>query len=232
MTPQDASATFSPSVRALSRHAGLRLRNGERLLFIGDSITECMRETVEPPLGGGYVQLVHCLLSACHPQLEVEYLNRGVPGNTILDLERRWDHDVIAEAPDWLFVMIGVNDLLFRHLPDRLERAVSNQQYRDAYMRLAERTRAELDCRVVLLEPTPPEEALGATSRQMMQELVDIVGDVARAFDFDVVHTFDSFCEVMDRAPTKGWLIDVPHPNLRGQTVLAVSVFEYLVGAA
>ncbi len=206
----------------------LRIRSGEKLLFIGDSITECGRESVEPPLGGGFVQFVHCLLAARHPDVPVEIVNRGVAGDTIRDLERRWERDVIAERPDWLFVMIGVNDLLYRHLEQPRHRAVGDEEYAATYRRLLARTREALSCRTALLEPTPLEEDLAAPSHAPMRNLCAIVREVAREHDAEVVPIFERFLATVGKAPARGWMIDVPHPNLKGQAILALAVLEHL----
>ena len=206
----------------------MKLRSGEKVLFIGDSITECMRETVEPPLGAGYVQFAHCLLAARHPTLEVEFVNRGVAGETILDMDQRWDRDAIEQRPDWLFTMIGVNDVLYRLVGDQTERAVDDDAYRAAYVRILEKTQAALDCRIVLLEPSPLEEHLPAPSHAVMRKLVQVVRDVGAQFGVDVVDIYERFYRTVEASPQKGWLIDVPHPNLKGQMILTLAVLDYL----
>ena len=35
----------------------------------------------------------------------------GVSGNTVRILAARWDTDVVALEPEWLAVMIGINDV-------------------------------------------------------------------------------------------------------------------------
>lgn len=203
-----------------------RVRSGERLLFIGDSITECLRETVAPPLGGGYVQFTYCFLTARHPEVRVEFVNRGIDGETILDLEHRWERDVIDERPDWLFVMIGVNDLMYRKVDPA--RAVEDGPYEGAYRRLLERTRAALSCRIVLMDPTPLEEFLPAESQRHVRRLADIVGRLAGEYGCEHVRTYDALYDAIARDPERGWYIDVPHPRLPGHAVIALAVLEHL----
>lgn len=207
----------------------MRLASGDTVVFMGDSITECTRQTVEPPLGGGFVQFVHGLLAARHPALELDFVNSGVAGDTILDLERRWDGDVLAHAPDWLFVMVGVNDVLYRHVGDQPGRAVSDADHVAAYERLLGRTRAALpDCRIVLLEPTPLEEQLDAASHEPMRALAAEVRALGARHGLDVIDVLERFLATVASSPHKGWMIDVPHPNLRGQFILTLAVLDYL----
>ena len=85
---------------------------GEKVVFIGDSITDCGRRTEQDgPYGKGYVSLVRALLHARYPAHGLTIVNRGIGGNTIRDLAARWQEDVLNEAPDWLSVKIGINDV-------------------------------------------------------------------------------------------------------------------------
>src|SRR5689334_4417609 len=56
--------------------SSMPFKSGDRILFQGDSITDCgCRDTSnENPLGTGYVSIVRGLLSARHPDLAVTIL--------------------------------------------------------------------------------------------------------------------------------------------------------------
>ena len=91
------------------------IKNGERIVFTGDSITDFDRkrpvgEGLWEGVGTGYVRLVHTLVNALSPREVIRISNTGVGGNNILDLEARWQQDVLDLNPDWVSVMIGVND--------------------------------------------------------------------------------------------------------------------------
>jgi lysophospholipase L1-like esterase len=86
---------------------------GARILFIGDSITDMNRGRSADPnhiLGHGYVFLIAARQGAAFPELQLDFVNRGISGNTVLDLEKRWKKDMIDLKPDMLSVLIGVND--------------------------------------------------------------------------------------------------------------------------
>lgn len=88
---------------------------GRKLLFIGDSITDAFRLSHPdgPPrwLEAGYVAVVDAALANLRPGAAPEVVNRGVSGNRVSDLRERWREDVVAEKPNWLSVMIGINDV-------------------------------------------------------------------------------------------------------------------------
>lgn len=206
----------------------LRLETGEKVLFIGDSITHCDRETTLPPLGWGFVRLVDTFLAARHPAVPVEIVNRGVGGDTILDLERRWERDAIAEDPDWLFVMIGVNDLLFRYSDRYAHKAVGDAAYEAAWHRLLQRTRAAARSRTVIIEPAPPDPDARSERNTLMRPLLEIIGRTARAHGVEVCPVYDRFLDGLAHARTPDWLIDVPHPALKGHALIALAVLEHL----
>ncbi|MCH8295114.1 GDSL family lipase, partial [Candidatus Poribacteria bacterium] len=82
----------------------LLFQSSDKVLFIGDSITDCGRRGEHAPLGSGYVRKVTELLTAKYPARQIEYVNKGIGGDIVEGLEKRWDADVIAERPNWLSV--------------------------------------------------------------------------------------------------------------------------------
>ena len=69
-------------------------------LFQGDSITDGGRDqTPYGSLGYGYVFLAANEFLGEFAEMNVTFLNRGVPGNTIADLEDRWTRDCIDLKP-------------------------------------------------------------------------------------------------------------------------------------
>ena len=88
-------------------------------MFQGDSITDGNRGRSADPnhiLGHGYVFIIAAKYGAAFPEAKLDFMNRGVSGNTVLDLEKRWQKDALDLKPDLLSILIGVND-------DRQERA-------------------------------------------------------------------------------------------------------------
>ncbi|MEU2202126.1 SGNH/GDSL hydrolase family protein [Isoptericola sp. NPDC019482] len=115
----------------------------ERLVFVGDSITDAGRDRGdETSLGDGYVSLV----AADLPDAVV--LNLGIGGHRAVDLEERWERDVAPAAPDVLTVYVGVNDTWRRFDSDD---ATSAEAFEATYRRLLDRVPGSP--RLVLVEP-------------------------------------------------------------------------------
>lgn len=76
-----------------------------RIVFFGDSLT-----------WGGYGGSYFDALTGYLPG--VERINAGVGGDTVINLLRRLDEDVIVQRPDAAFVMVGGNDAISYSQPD------------------------------------------------------------------------------------------------------------------
>ena len=87
------------------------IQDGERMLFIGDSITDCGRRDRAVPLGDGYVSIFTELATARYPERNIDWVNMGIGGNRTTHLKERWQTDVIDQRPDRLSIKIGINDL-------------------------------------------------------------------------------------------------------------------------
>jgi peptidoglycan/LPS O-acetylase OafA/YrhL/lysophospholipase L1-like esterase len=82
----------------------LALEAGDRLVFLGDSLTEQGGES------GGFVSLIETTLSRYHASLGIKVFNAGIGGNKVLDLQNRLDA-VLALKPNVACVLIGINDV-------------------------------------------------------------------------------------------------------------------------
>lgn len=89
----------------------LKIKNGQTLLFAGDGITDSWRRDKARSLGSGYVKFFNDLLMLHEPAKKITIINKGVACDTIDDLKNRWSDDVLTNKPDWLSIMIGINDL-------------------------------------------------------------------------------------------------------------------------
>jgi lysophospholipase L1-like esterase len=81
------------------------LKKGERIVFLGDSITA----------GGvgekGYVTLIGQALNKKHKGLGITIIGAGVSGSKVPDLQKRLDRDVLKKKPTIVVIYIGINDV-------------------------------------------------------------------------------------------------------------------------
>ena len=128
-----------------------------RILFQGDSITDSGRRTSggcgyeTDAVGPGYPGLLKSRILRDHPDRDdIEFVNRAISGNRIVDLYARWKADAINLAPDILSILIGVNDSWHEDNGNGVEPERAERIYRERLAWTKEKLPA---VRLVLLEP-------------------------------------------------------------------------------
>lgn len=121
-----------------------------RILFQGDSVTDCSRDRSDFfGLGDGYVKYTVNALKAMFPDDEIEYINRGVSGDRTCDVLARADEDIIALKPDIVTMLIGVNDTWRRYDMNLL---TTEEQFVSNYEAVIAKIK-ETGAKFVMLEP-------------------------------------------------------------------------------
>lgn len=206
-----------------------------KLLMIGDSITDCGRarpvgEAINDGLGNGYVSLVNALLSATYPAYKIRVMNMGTGGNTVLDLESRWENDVIALQPNWLSVMIGINDVWRQFdTPLQPELCVPLNVYTSILERLISQTRP-LVKGLVLMSPYFIEPNQAEPMRAMMDTYGTAMREIALRHQTIFVDTQAALDGLMNSMHPMTLAWDRVHPNQIGHAALArtfLNAIEY-----
>ncbi|MFM2090866.1 MAG: hypothetical protein RLZZ127_1355 [Planctomycetota bacterium] len=200
------------------------IQDGQRLLCIGDSVTDCGRarpvgEAPHDRLGGGWVNQVHCLLQATHPERRIRVQNTGCSGNTVLNLADRWQTDVLDLKPDWLAVMIGINDVWRQFDRPHHGDGVAPELYERTLESLVTRTPGLSG--LVLMTPFFIEPLKADPMRARMDEYGSIVKAVAArhgARCVDVQAAFDRFL-ARNHSSVIAW--DRVHPTPGGHMIIA-----------
>ncbi|MDD2486233.1 MAG: SGNH/GDSL hydrolase family protein [bacterium] len=210
---------------------GLKIKDGQKFLFTGDSITDCGRRGENYPLGNGYVKTFADKVTARFPELKVEHINKGIGGNTIKDLQNRWHDDAVALQPDWLSILVGINDL-YRVLQGGPE-AVSPEQYRKIYDVLLSAIVPSLTGGVILMEPfyiSCDDTGIGMRSRvlEMLPEYIDVVHEMHRKYDTLLIRTHEIFQRQLSFRHPDIFCPEPVHPNQAGHTVIAEALFDAL----
>lgn len=195
------------------------LSAGSRVVLIGDSITDAGRlADGELGLGHGYAARV---AGRCGRR-GVEVLNRGVSGHRVVDLQARWDDDVLALAPDLVSIMVGVNDTWRRY--DAGD-ATGAEAFEVGYRDLLDRTRAGVPhAAIVLVEPflVPVREEQWGW-REDLDPKIQVVRRLAAAYGVPLVATDGPFAQAVATSGLgpQAWAYDGVHPTAAGHDLLA-----------
>ncbi|WP_232293330.1 SGNH/GDSL hydrolase family protein [Stigmatella aurantiaca] len=194
--------------------------------MIGDSITDAerARPVGEGPfgaLGKGYVAQVDALLNAAHPEHAIRVVNMGITRNTAADLAARWTSDVLELKPDWVSVMIGINDVWIRHMrPREPELHVELEDYEQTLDALVARTQPGVQG-MVLMTPFYIEPNRQDRVRAHMDRFGGAVKRVATRHGTRFVDVQAAFDRVLEHLYPAAMAWDRVHPDHVGHMVIA-----------
>ena len=209
-----------------------KLKSGETILFIGDSITDCGRRDQFAPLGCGYVKMFTDLLAIREPAKRVTVVNKGIGGNVVTQLQERWTDDVMRHRPDWLSVKIGINDL-HRTLAGSPE-AVPPELYERTYDEILSRTRTKLPrCRMLLIDPFYISRDASPHSKRsdvlkLLPKYIGTVHRMAKKYGTRLVKTHEMFQKLLKVHEPDFFCPEPVHPNPTGHLAIAEAVYDAL----
>ncbi|MGN7453935.1 SGNH/GDSL hydrolase family protein [Paenibacillus pasadenensis] len=190
------------------------------VLFQGDSITDAGRDRGDAAsLGAGYALLAAGRFGSLHAEKGVRFLNRGIGGDRVADLQERWERDCLELRPDWLSIYIGINDTWRRYDSGSPTTA---QAYKDGYRRLIERALEASSPRLVLVEPfvLPVNEGQKAW-REDLDPKIQAVRELAGEYKTLYVPLDGLFAQAAARTGPAYWAPDGVHPSAAGAALIA-----------
>ena len=201
------------------------------VLFQGDSITDAGRikePGKEANKGYGYANMVAGELGANEPY-KYRFFNRGISGNRGVDLFARMRKDMINLRPDYMSILIGVNDVWHEY---RYQDGVCAEKYELVYGLMIEELKRELpDLKIMILEPfVLPGSATENTEEhpnrwEYFSTQVPLraaaAKRVAEKYNLPFVPLQEMFDKANADAPAPGyWLRDGVHPTQAGHTLI------------
>ncbi len=209
-----------------------KLKTGQTMLFVGDSITDCGRSGADAPLGNGYVRLFSEFMMIREPQKKIEIINKGIGGNNIADLQKRWTDDVLRHKPDWLSVKIGINDLhqAFGNAPD----PITPEKFEVVYDEILSRTRKALPkCKILLIDPfyVSQDNCPNSFRSQVLAQLpkyIKVVARMSRKYDTARIQTQEMFLKLLKYNEADKFSPESVHLHRLGHLALAEAVYNVL----
>lgn len=198
----------------------------DKILFIGDSISDYERtrpvgEGLFNAWGRSYVAGVGSLLGCMYPEMHLRIVNMGISGNQCRDLEARWQTDVFDQNPDWVSVLIGINDV-WRQFdsPEIKEQHVSPEDFRTCYERLIKSTLPRVKG-MILMTPYFMEPNRDDPMRRRMDEYGAITKELAEKYHLTLVDLQAGWDKLFQHMHPMNIAWDRVHPNQIGCMYIA-----------
>ena len=199
------------------------------ILFQGDSITDCGRVSTLGGLGNGYALLTAAQLGFENPK-EYTFYNRGISGNRVVDLYARMKADIINLKPDYMSILIGVNDV-WHEFPKYGCNGVTADKFEKIYSMLIEEIKEALpEVKIMILEPFCLEASATENTEEEpnrwnvfyseVKKRAEKAKKVAEKYHLVFIPLQDKFNEAAKNAPNDYWLLDGVHPTAMGHELM------------
>ncbi len=200
----------------------------KRILFQGDSITDCGRAYDSfYSIGDGYANLVKAMLGFDHPG-EYEFINRGINGSRIVDVYARIKSDFINLKPDYASILVGVNDAWHEIC---FNNGIDTEKFEKLYTMLIDEVQAACpDTKMMIIAPYVLEGAATCNTDEMpdrwdrfqtdVAEKAAAAKRIAEKYGFPLIELQPAFDEACKKAPPEYWTADGVHPTPCGHEII------------
>ncbi len=215
-----------------------------RILFIGDSVTDGgwgrsggsslpsekrSKNDLNHIYGSGYMYLCATYYQGKFPERNYEFYNRGISGNTLEDMEKRWDKDVLNINPDIISILIGINDIdkfINKNDSSEFDYASWEIRYRALLNSCLSRNN---DIKIILCSPfvCNSGKLLKENKFEEYNKMVEKCSSIVRNIANDYKAIFIPFNELFNNLnkesikPNNYWIWDGIHPSPAGHYKMA-----------
>lgn len=201
-------------------------KKGQTVLFQGDSITDCGRNRNNlTDLALGYPQKIATIYQTLFKDSNITFINKGISGNRSSDLLLRYTEDFKVLKPDFISILIGINDVWRRY--DQND-PTSIEDFKSNYTQLLTQIKTDLPhTQIMLIEPfvlhsLPDRRAWHEDLDPKIQVVRELANEFADYY-LPLDGLFASLCAT-SYSPSD-IALDGVHPTDTGHSIIA---YEYL----
>lgn len=225
------TAIMAASVYTLSGGGPIPcLQSNERIVFLGDSITQM----------GTYIGDLQLFYALRRPGCCPEFINGGILGECVSDGIARLDYDIMSKQPDRIFVMFGMNDVgrdNYRNQPpgdsDLAKRAECLERYQKQLALLADQIKASGKM-PVLMTSTPYDQYTPLKSENLpgcndpgLKQCAQAVKNIAREKQLACIDLHQPMTELLIKSAGKPLCgLDRIHPGPPGHLLIAALILQ------
>jgi lysophospholipase L1-like esterase len=223
-----ACFAFGLSVALARADATFAIKDGDRVVFYGDSITDQRL----------YTTFVETYIVTRFPSQSVTFVHSGWGGDRVTGggggpIDRRLKRDVFAYHPSVVTVMLGMNDAGYQPFNQKIF-----DTYAGGYRHLVDSLKTNIPgVRLTLIQPSPFDDVTrkpafeGGYNRVLIRysafvkELADKEGATVADLNTSVVAALEKAMEI-NAAGAKELIADRVHPGPAGQLLMAEALLK------
>jgi lysophospholipase L1-like esterase len=204
------------------------LRDGDRVVFYGDSITDQRL----------YTTFTETYVLTRFPKMDVSFVHSGWGGDRVTgggggNIDTRLKRDVLAYKPTVMTIMLGMNDASYRAFDEKIF-----QTYTNGYQHIIDVVKKEIpNIRFTLIQPSPFDDVTRATTfeggyNNVLLRYGDFVKDLAAREHATVADMNKPFVAAIEKANAKDHDLaikinpDRVHPSSAGHLLMAEQLLK------
>lgn len=207
----------------------IRVKDGFRILFLGDSITDIkFNRRFSYKIHGSKVYALQVAKELNKKYKNLEFFYKGVASDRTYHVYDRLTKDCISLNPDIIIILIGVNDAWENYVPEQYPPLLRTMQphMKEIYRRL----NCELDgVQLLVLLPfmidSMPEKK---PFHKVLDEYREILADMAAENNAQIVDLQQMFNLAQTKVSPSKLAVDGIHPTNLGHKLIAEEVLKNL----
>lgn len=209
----------SMSWQSVQSQDNFKLKDGETIVFLGDSITQAASHPE------GYISLIELFCGV--NGYDIKAINAGISGHKSNDMLARLDKDVLSHNPNWVSISCGVNDVWHQFKSEPT--GVSLPDYKKNMTEIVERCQ-KAGAKIILLTATPIYEDLNSEQNKILRGYNSFLRDLAKEKNLLLCDLFTSFEKLYEKKLNDKNLLttDGVHMLPRGNRLMAREILNTL----
>lgn len=207
----------------------IEVKNGYRILFIGDSITDIkFNRKFDYRIHGRKVYALQSAKKLRKNYRNLKFFFRGIASNRTYHLYDRFTKDCIELKPDIIVMLIGVNDAWENYVPEQYPPLLRPMEphIKEIYRRLrTELPNVQLLVLLPFLIDTVPDKK---PFHKVLDEYRSRLRDIALENGADVIDLQEIFNKKQKEIPPEKLAVDGIHPTNIGHRVIADEILKVL----
>ena len=216
------------TVPALAHAGDFYLKDGDRVVFYGDSITEQLLYTAYAETYA-VTRFPHLNLSFTHSGWGGDRVGGGAGGS----IDRRLARDVVFYRPSVVTIMLGMNDASYQPFKQDIF-----DRYASGYRHIVDELKADLPgVRLTLIQPSPYDDITREPKfeggyNSVLLRYADFVAELAQSAGATVADLNNPLVEAtkkayaIDKDKATEFNPDRVHPRPAGQLIMAMSLLK------